>query len=611
MNQRKTILLCIVVIFLVPSFSSVVVSDDLLFSFAADESSDDVFLDNIEFFCYSESTDTMNSKSQLMLQLLQKTSIDSGNDMAQLEKIPVENQMDGTLIIHDTNDSSQVSLSDPMDSAWPMKCHDNRHTGLSPYSTVDNNGAELWNFRADGWIGGGPIIDDEGIIYFGDEHGYFYALYSDGSLKWESPNNLGDISGTPALADDGTIYVGSWNNRLYALSSSNGSVIWKYDAGGTIVSSPAIGDDDTIYFGTLIGFDQGDIVAVNPDGTLKWKYETGYYITSDPAIGDDGTIYIGSGDTYLYALNSNGTLRWQFKTGHYIKGPPSIDEDGTIYVGSFDGYLYALFPDGGVKWQCKIGAGTETNPSIGPDGTIYVGGLRLYAVNPEDGTLKWSFDPGEDQIIAKSSPAVSAEGSIYFGTNIGETDGGDIFALNPDGTLRWRHQISNSGWVDSSPCIDENGVVYIGSSCQEVQGTVENYGILYAFGPGDVNDPPNTPSISGTNSGKAGETYTYTISGTDPDNDMISFFVDWGDGSSSGWQGPYESGTSINISHIWHGSGSYTVQVKTQDEHGSESPWATLEVSMPKNKMPLPPFIQFPFLEWLQQYFPIFNWLPR
>jgi outer membrane protein assembly factor BamB len=538
--------------------------------FSVAERSDVSSFDEISFWCYS-GTDSFEKESMMRV-MIQDHEVELNN----AECKPLQN-------LDDPISLSRIgSISGPMSSPWPMKCHDNRHTGLSPYSTVDNNGAELWKYRSINWIEGGIVIDNNGIIYFGDSWGYFYALYSDGSLKWAS-DDYGKFTGTPVLGDDGTIYVGSWNNRLYALSSSNGSVIWKYDAGGTIVSSPAIGDDDTIYFGTLIGFDQGDIVAVNPDGTLKWKYETGYYITSDPAIGDDGTIYIGSGDTYLYALNSNGTLRWRFKTDHYIKGPPSIDEDGTIYVGSFDGYLYALFPDGGVKWQCKIGAGTETNPSIGPDGTIYVGGLRLYAVNPEDGTLKWSFDPGEDQIIAKSSPAVSAKGSIYFGTNIGETDGGDIVALNADGTVRWRHRIADE-WVDSSPCIDENGVVYIGSSCQEVQGTVENYGILYAFGPGDVNDPPNTPSISGTNSGKAGETYTYTISGTDPDNDMISFFVYWGDYSNSGWQGPYDSGTSIELSHSWSEKDSYIIKAKAIDSEGSESTWATLQVSMPKNK---------------------------
>ena len=75
------------------------------------------------------------------------------------------------------------------------------------------------------------------------------------------------------------------------------------------------------------GFDEGEIIAVNPIGSLKWYYPTGYYITCSPAIGDDGTVYIGSGDTYLYAMNPDGTLKWRFKTGDYIKGPASIADD--------------------------------------------------------------------------------------------------------------------------------------------------------------------------------------------------------------------------------------------------------------------------------------------
>ena len=34
-----------------------------------------------------------------------------------------------------------------MNSSWPMKCHDQRHTSQSPYSTADNPGLEKWRFR--------------------------------------------------------------------------------------------------------------------------------------------------------------------------------------------------------------------------------------------------------------------------------------------------------------------------------------------------------------------------------------------------------------------------------------------------------------------------------
>ena len=551
------------------------------------DTDDNILVEQLRFMCYG-TNDSM--KTQQYINLIQHVE-DTHNNYVEPQPYSLMKE-----------DYSVSENTDPLDSPWPMKCHDNRHTGRSPYSTADNNGAELWRFRA-GWIQGGPIVDNDGVIYFGDYEGNFYALHSDGSLKWRFGTG-GTIWSAPALGEDGTIYVGSYSGFLYAINS-DGSLKWKFKPGSfcDVSSSAAISDEGIVYIGVMGPDELGRISAINPDGTEKWHYDTNYWITSDPAIGDDGTVYVGSGDTHLYAMNPNGTLKWRFKTGHYIKGPPSIASDGTIYVGSFDGYLYALFPDGNMKWQCKIGAGTETNPSLGPDGTIYVGGEKLYAINP-NGTLKWTFDPGPNQDIFQSSPAVSADGIIYFGTNIGETSGGDIIAVNPDGTLRWRHRIADE-WVDSSPCIGENGIVYIGSS---LANETDFYGYLYAFGPGEGS--PNPPTITGPSSGKTGEEHTYTFSSADPEGDNISYYVAWGDGTNSGWQGLYPSGTELSLPHTWMFRGTYSLKAKAKDEHGMESDWATLEVSMPKNK----PYINTPFLRFLENHphiFPALKYLLR
>jgi len=479
---------------------------------------------------------------------------------------------------------------DPKDTPWPMKCHDNHHTGRSPYNSGHVNGATLWTFRC-GWVEGGPAIDSDGTIYFGDYSGPFYALNPDGSVKWvfDDFERFSSITSTPAIGPDDTIYIGSWDDSMYALYP-NATLKWKFKAFSTVAGSPAIADDGTVYFGTMDWpTDQGcRIYAVNADGSEKWHYETGDVIISNPAIGDDGTVYIGSMDSYFYAMNSDGSLKWRFKTEDCIKGPPSIGDDGTVYIGSYDGYLYALYPeDGSLKWKCNVGYGSETNPSIGSDGTIYVGGRELYAVNP-DGTLKWSFDLGSEDYIFQSSPAISADGIIYVGTHIGGTSGGDIIAVNSDGTLRWRQRICTE-WVDSSPCIGPDGTVYIGTSDNDDE---DFFGQLFAFGEGEVNYPPNTPIITGISNGKTGETYTYMVSGTDPEGDDIEFYVDWGDGTNSGWQGSYTSGTEISLDHSWDNDGIYTVKAKSKDEHGMESDWTTLEVTMPKNKI-INPFERF------------------
>jgi len=340
-----------------------------------------------------------------------------------------------------------------MDSPWPMKCHDQRHSGRSPYSTSNNSGAILWKFKCD-WVEGGIVADNDGTIYFGSSW-YLYALY--------------------------------------------------------------------------------------PDGSLKRRYKTGGDVTSSPAIGSDGTVYVGSYDGYLYAVNSDGSL----------------------------------------KWKCKIGYGSETNPPIGPDGTIYVGGSRLYAVNPVDGSLKWVFDLGPGRHIHQSSPAISSDGIVYVGVDINDTDGGEVVAVDPDGSICWRCFIANN-WVESSPCIGEGGVVYIGSSWMN-RSTGESYGYLYAFGHGNV--PPEKPTINGPSSGKVGETYSYAFTAVDGNNDDLFYYVRWGDGSRTGWIGPYKSGETITLNHTWSRRGSFIIQAKAKDIYGLESGWSTLEVSMPLDEL--------------------------
>jgi outer membrane protein assembly factor BamB len=465
----------------------------------------------------------------------------------------------------------------PMDSAWPTKCHDNRHTGRSPYSTENVTGLEKWRFRCYG-VDDGIVIDNDGVIYFGNKNYNIYAIYPNGTKKWKYQTD-GRVTSSPALAEDGTLYVGSWDWKLYALNSTTGGIKWKISLGDVTTGSPVIGEDGTIYVGIMgPGQDKGRIWAINPNGTKQWYYDTGYWITGGPAIGDDGTIYCGSGDTYFYALNPNGTLKWRFKTGHYIKGTPSIAEDGTVYIGSWDDYLYALYPNNGsLKWKCKVGSGTETNPSITEDGTIYVGGDKLWAINP-DGTKKWSFDLGEGRHIHKSSPAISADGTIYVGTNIFSVDGGDIIAINPDGNEKWRKRIADD-WVDSSPCIGEDGTVYIGSEC-------EHGGYLHAFGPVESNSPPEAPTISGKTNGNVDERYYYQIRAFDPDNNPISFYIDWGDGNE-GWESERASGEKCRYKHEWNRQGNYTIRVKARDTVGAESDWATLEVTMPKSHNPI------------------------
>ncbi len=124
----------------------------------------------------------------------------------------------------------------------------------------------------------------------------------------------------------------------------------------------------------------------------------------------------------------------------------------------------------------------------------------------------------------------------------------------------------------------------------------ENYsGLRNLFG----NNPPLKPDFPiGQIICKIGISYNYSISSIDPENDKIFYFIDWKDGTNSGWIGPYESNKEIILSHAWNASGKYEIRVKAKDILDAESDWSDpLSVFMPKNKA-----INTSFLTFLEHY---------
>ena len=203
--SKKALAVGIVLLFSISTVTPLVIGYDV-------EIANSEFVDDLAFDCY----DRYNSSrvSYYREYFLRSLSDDLDSDRVDfLEESDVRKVTEIVEI-----EPNVKSVDGPMDSPWPMKCHDTHHTGRSPYNTADNSGAELWKFKSK-WIEGGPVVDSDGTIYFGDTWGNFFALYPDGSVKWKFDDfdYGGSISSVPALASDGTIYVGSWDHYLYAL----------------------------------------------------------------------------------------------------------------------------------------------------------------------------------------------------------------------------------------------------------------------------------------------------------------------------------------------------------------------------------------------------------
>lgn len=88
------------------------------------------------------------------------------------------------------------------------------------------------------------------------------------------------------------------------------------------------------------------------------------------------------------------------------------------------------------------------------------------------------------------------------------------------------------------------------------------------------NNPPNKPNKPiGEISGKIEQNYTYITNTTDPDGDQIYYKWDWGDGTYSTWDGPYDSNLLVNASNNWD-KGTYNIRVKAKDIYNLESNWS-------------------------------------
>jgi pyrrolidone-carboxylate peptidase len=166
----------------------------------------------------------------------------------------------------------------------------------------------------------------------------------------------------------------------------------------------------------------------------------------------------------------------------------------------------------------------------------------------------------------------------------------------------WYRDIHNSS--TDSPCII-SGFIHVNANVALEEAviatniTIEKI-IEYLD---SLNEPPSTPIITGQESGKAGTSYEYSIVSSDPNNDNIFYYIDWGDGEKEEWIGAYNSGEQVTKTHTWQEKNNYSIRVQAKDGKGSVSDWATLKVSMPK--MRSYSFISQIILRCLERFFPL------
>jgi outer membrane protein assembly factor BamB len=237
-------------------------------------------------------------------------------------------------------------------------------------------------------------------------------------------------------------------NDKYKMVKEN----WRFASAANIISTPANAGDDVI-----VGNQSGEIICLSlKDGRKKWSFMTESSIFSSPAISKERVV-LGSADGSVYCIETKtGKLAWKKQTGASVLGCPLI-RDKIIYIGGSKQFFAFDLESGKNVWTYDGLGGPVVSTPVWYKSDIIFGAwdTYLYALNSEDGKLKWKWNNGS--ALRNYSPAacipVVSEGTIYvvapdrYISAIDEATGKTLWRNN-DATVRESIGISANGkWI--------------------------------------------------------------------------------------------------------------------------------------------------------------------
>ena len=229
-----------------------------------------------------------------------------------------------------------------------------------------SDGGRAWEGKAPGTIqGGAPVLvntpEGERILVF-TSTGTIVGFKRGGELDAKYNHNIGtgrtSITATPAVSPDGTtMFLTLQDQKLYKLSTADCKEIYSVKLGSTAFESPLLlGDKVVMGVGTTMrGYNQRT-------GNPIWSVNTKGRVTTSPSgrltDGGQGRIFFGTERGYFYGLDLNtGKSLWpeeiELDRGKKI-GSVTVLPD-TVLVGCKNDTLYAINPnDGAIKWQYRM-----------------------------------------------------------------------------------------------------------------------------------------------------------------------------------------------------------------------------------------------------------------
>lgn len=284
---------------------------------------------------------------------------------------------------------------------------------------------------------------DEGIVYFGCDNYYFYALDAEtGKEIWKFKSG-GCAGNYPPTVVGDFVFFGSYDGYLYKLKKKTGELAWIFKTGGKVVSGIAHSDGKIVF-----GSRDSNVYCLDTEGKEIWRFRTGDQIISTPSI-SDGKVYIGSYDGCMYCLDlETGKELWRFRTGGAIGNmdPINIHED-KIFFGSWDLNMYCIDRFRGKEiWRHRAGKGILSCGSV-HNGILYFGSRMdyLHAVDINTGKEVWKI---KAEGHTHASNVSIFKNRVYFGGGEEATyKRGFICCANTEGGVLWNFITNGPSWA--------------------------------------------------------------------------------------------------------------------------------------------------------------------
>jgi hypothetical protein len=456
----------------------------------------------------------------------------------------------------------------------------------------------------------GSDIDLEGNWYAVDYAGGIYKIYYDGYQVFVAPSiGLNSLTFDPWRE----CWYGCDATNLYMVNVTTGetSIIGPLNVPNTIIGISCNLD------GELYGYDvlwtgQSTLYSINPDtgactdiGFMGY----GFVYGQDCCFDRDNDIL------YVWGYFNNGwppaVLICDVETGACtIVGSTSVEVDAITYPYEVSNWM--LYPRANYTWTPPAPSPGETiffnaSSSVDDDGyiTLYEWDWDNDSVYDESSVVPTTthlwLSPGnypvtvrvtdDTGLTATKTHIIQILGNtpsppVIYGPDEGFVNISYLFTTDPvtdpngdsfycqwdwgDGNITdWLGPYPSGSVISASHTWTHYGVYEIRAKLKNSAGESdwsEPHNIIIT-----ENQPPETPTFTGPIVGRVGVLYNFTVSITDPEADQFYFIIDWGDGDSSGWFGPYDSGEIVTVSHAWYTIGTFHIQVKAKDLDGIES----------------------------------------